>query len=159
MESIHVVLDQYVRGPSDIIDPSIHDPCPNPFPCPTTTPALKTLVISGQDEHIDNEIVFTYLRSWMDKETMLPLLILRDMKIVIDIGFNAPEIKGKGRFEKLIFDNVQYCFTDEITLSGPSEPKDMDVGWKVLPLLLQRANVVRIMHSTGYQITDMATLR
>jgi hypothetical protein len=69
------------------------------------------------------------------------------MKVVVDISY-VPKFQSNGHVTLLVFDNVQYCLTDEITLSGLSEPKQLDERCKPYVELASYADESRIIPST-----------
>jgi hypothetical protein len=69
------------------------------------------------------------------------------MKMVVDISY-VRRSQNNGHVELLMFDNVQYCMTDEITLSGPSKAKDLDGRCKPYVELVGYADQSCVVHGT-----------
>jgi hypothetical protein len=70
---------------------------------------------------------------------VVPCVTVRDVVVVVDIGYSSKGFGGEGRMGRLGFEGVRYCFEDEIMLIGPSEPRGLDAGWKSLEELRARA--------------------
>jgi hypothetical protein len=69
------------------------------------------------------------------------------MKVVVDISY-VTKFQSNGHVTLLVFNNVQYCLTDEITLSGLSEPKQLDERCKPYVELASYADESHIIPRT-----------
>jgi hypothetical protein len=141
LTSFHVVLDHYSFSEEELmyeneIFPEIH-------------PGLHHYTISGSNGQVITDELLECIWPLLGCDFTLPRLTIRDMIVVDDISYNIPRLRDSGRIGLLVFQNVTYCFTDQITLSGPSEPRELDHRWKLLTALLQRADSSRIEPSTG----------
>jgi hypothetical protein len=76
----------------------------------------------------------------------VPLLIVRDITLGLDIGEDDYDFVYKGRIELLVFENFGYTLTDKIALSGPSTVKDLDEKCKVYIQLRRYANECRVIN-------------
>lgn len=73
----------------------------------------------------------------------------------VDISWELPECfvekTESFSFGLLTFKNVRYTMSDEITLSGPSDPKDINEKFKPFNVIAARARNVMIIESTGFE--------
>lgn len=115
---------------------------------------LREYTITANRESIDTSTLVKCLNAVTKRIKLIPLLVIRDVIVTFDINYNVRPLSGEGRFEELVFENVQYSLTDDITLSGPSDLKKLDNRWRVLPRLCERANRVRIRTGTVDRIME-----
>jgi hypothetical protein len=109
---------------------------------------LESYTISGNKNALGADHLFGYIMPILRHATTLPLLRIQDMTLNVDISEEGPELRDDPRIDLLIFDNVTYCLHDEITLSGPSDPKDADHRCKPLATLIRHANNVCFIPKT-----------
>lgn len=136
MTSLHIVLDDHYLVRCSLV------PYLAAF-VPELDPGLRKYTISGSKKLVSTGLLLKFISPVFSRFKTLPLLTLRNLTTVIDIGFEVPDFDGQGRIEQLVFDNFKYCLTDDITMSGPSEPRAVDHRWTPLPKLLQRADKMR----------------
>ena len=136
LTSLHLVLDN--RG--DAFDTGSTEG----LPLNDIRSGLRSLILSGYNSHVNTALLLQCIIPATSKISCLPQLTIRDMIVIMDINYGVERLPGDGRFEQLQFDNVKCSFTDEITLSGPSEPIDLSRAWKALPRLCERADTVRL---------------
>jgi hypothetical protein len=111
-------------------------------------PHLRHFAISGRKDYIRTDLLLLIISPVLQRESTLQSLTMRDLMLVIDISYVPPEFKGNGRIALLVVDNVKYCLADEITLSGPSEPKELDDKCKLFVELLGHADESCILLGT-----------
>lgn len=106
-------------------------------------PAVHTVIISGNNDTVAQEVLWSNLGSaGLRHMEAVKSLIIRDMIISIDIGRDPPErLAPMPHFSDILFANVKMCFTDEITLSGPSDPTEISYKWKGLSLLCDHGSI------------------
>lgn len=141
LTSLHIVLDD--RGFE--LDPGSAEDSRYSTGFPS---GLRSYTISANFQHIPTESLLRCIGQATSCVNSLNLLTIKDIILVMDISSDFDSLPGEGCFQDLLFDNVEYCFTDEITLSGPSDPISLDSRWKALPRLCERADRVRI--KTGF---------
>lgn len=137
LTSLHLVLDN--RG--DVFDTG----STKGLPLHTIQPGLRSYTLSGKGQHVNTALLLQCIVPASSNIASLPLLTIRDMIVIMDINYGVHRLPGDGRFNELVFENVKYCFTDEMTLSGPSDPVELDRKWKALPRLCERADCVRLI--------------
>jgi hypothetical protein len=69
-----------------------------------------------------------------------------------DINDDIHDLPGSSRFKELVFQDATVSFTDSITSSGPSNPKDIYAGWTGFERLCERADVVKIRNEDGERV-------
>ncbi|KAF1844081.1 uncharacterized protein K460DRAFT_419042 [Cucurbitaria berberidis CBS 394.84] len=106
--------------------------------------SLRSYTISAKGQYIQTSTLVRSIAAATDRFASIPILVVRDLIILFDINYDVHPLPGEGRFKELVFENSKYCCTDEITLSGPSEPKELDSKWRALPRLCERAGRVRL---------------
>jgi hypothetical protein len=119
LTSLHIVIDTA---------PMFNESAKNITYRPEILPNLVSLrhyTISGGNDHVLADTLLPNVFPILQHSSKLLSLTVRDMKMVVDISY-VPRSQSNGHVEILTFDNVQYCMTDEITLSGPSKPKELD---------------------------------
>ena len=134
--SLHLVLDN--RG--DAFDTGSTEG----LPLDNIRSGLRSIILSGNKQHVHTALLLQCIVPATSNILSLPLLTIRDMIVIMDINYGVERLPGEGRFEELHFENVKCCFTDEITLSGPSDPVELSNRWKALPRLCERADTVRL---------------
>ncbi|KAH7085927.1 hypothetical protein BKA63DRAFT_29169 [Paraphoma chrysanthemicola] len=130
--SLHIVLDDI------FFDTNLMESQGRYFP--ELVPGLRKYTISGSTGLVDTEMLLEFIVPVFTRYEALPILTIRNMTTVIDINFEMSEIRGSGRIELLVFENFNYCLTDQITLSGPCDPRAVDQRWAPLVKLLERAD-------------------
>jgi hypothetical protein len=112
-------------------------------------PHLRHFAISGRNDYVHTDLLLLIISPVLQRESTLQSLTMRDLKVVIDINYVPPQLKGNGRIALFLLDNVKYCLVDEITLSGPSEPKGLDDKCKLFVELLGHSDESRILFGTA----------
>ncbi|KAH7095567.1 hypothetical protein FB567DRAFT_33336 [Paraphoma chrysanthemicola] len=130
--SLHVVLDDFFS------DTNLMESHGTYFP--ELVSGLQKYTISGLTGLVESEILLKFIVPVFTRYEALPLLTIRNMTTVVDINFEMSEIRGSGRIQLLLFENFNYCLTDDITLSGPSESRAVDQRWAPLAKLLERVD-------------------
>jgi hypothetical protein len=115
---------------------------------PKLPPTLKSYIISGSNEEFDTEEFFWFITPTFERVIAVPLLRIRDLRLLVDISDEVPEVKETLRIDLLVFENVTYCLQDQITLSGPTDPRNPDQRCKPFAALFQHAKEIRIIPST-----------
>lgn len=119
---------------------------------------LREYNLSGKDRPIyaeglvgTEDLMMPMLAPLFKNGVQLDLLTIKDVDLGFDIGFDMPSYVGSSncRFEHVVFDNVTYCLFDEITMSGPSTPKDIDDKWRPMIALKNKAKDVKIVQREG----------
>lgn len=132
-----------------------HIAAPHHCGIPEIGPRLREYTISGGNRFISTDVLLELVALVYKQDTIVQVVTIQDMVIIWDINYEIPQYSGQGRFERLVFSNAKYCYTDNIMNSGPSEPKALDRGWKALPMLLGRTKDIRIVDKTGNETTLM----
>jgi hypothetical protein len=139
---LHIVLDE--RG---------HE---NRFILNPRRGTLRELVLSANGQNFPAMGMLDCITSVMegrgDKGVDLERVTIRDINAVADINDNIHDLPGSSRFKELVFQDATVSFTDSITLSGPSNPKDMHAGWTGFERLCERADVVKIRNEEGERV-------
>jgi hypothetical protein len=141
LTSLHVVVDtaSWIRESAD------NTACrPETFP---NLASLRHYTISGTNGHVPAATILVNVSPIMQHSSRLLSLTVRDMKVVVDISY-VSKLESKAHIGLVVFDNVQYCMADEITLSGPSEPKELDERCKPYVELVGHADQSRIISGT-----------
>jgi hypothetical protein len=116
---------------------------------------LESYTVSGNNNALGADQLFWCIMPILKYATTLPLLRIQDLTLNVDISEAGPELEDDLRIDLLIFDNVTYCLHDEITLSGPSDPKDPDHRCKPFATLIRHANSVCIISRTVEATVDI----
>ncbi|KAF2023895.1 hypothetical protein EK21DRAFT_94546 [Setomelanomma holmii] len=132
LTSLHIVLDYHFEEMSAM----------NSYGTFSTElcPGLRDYIISGTRGLVATETLLDFISPVFERYRTLPLMTIRNMTTVVDISYDVPQFNGDGRIGLLVFDNFKYCLTDEITLDGPSEPRTLNDGWRLLNALLKHAD-------------------
>jgi hypothetical protein len=134
---LHIHLDE--RGyAADFGSPQ------QPYILPPGRGKLRELAVSASQDDVTPAAVFGLLVSVLQRAPLLDKVTLRDMTIQADITYDAPELPLDAHIQELVFENVKISFIDRITSSEPGEPVDLQVGWKPMLRLRERASVVRL---------------
>jgi hypothetical protein len=146
--SLHIVVDN-ISSPK-YLEPDENTPYHSwpDYAFPDSLTNLRHYTISGKNDCVPVETLDANISPILEHISTLQSLTIRDMKVVIDISY-VPEFESNGRIALLVFDNVKYCMTDEITLSGPSEPKELDDRCKLFVELLGHAEESRVIPGTA----------
>ncbi len=109
--------------------------------------SLRYIIISGKNDHVDTALLIQCIVPITVHIPNLPLLTIRDMIGYWDINYGVARLPGDGRFRELRFENVTWCWIDEMdemVLHGPTAPIELSPSWKALPRLCERADVVKV---------------
>jgi hypothetical protein len=116
---------------------------------------LQSYTISVGNQELRSDQLFWCITTILAGSTTLPVLRIQDLTLNVDISEAGPELEDDLRIDLLIFENVTYCLHDEITLSGPSDPKDPDHRCKPFATLIRHANSVCIIPKTVEATVDI----
>jgi hypothetical protein len=111
-------------------------------------PQLRILGLSGDNKHVSARVILMVISALIERDSSLARLEIRDLKAVTDISIGTPNLHGSGRIQFLYIDNFTWCSSDEIMLTGPSPPREVDI-WLPLSPLLEHSERYRIFLSSG----------
>jgi hypothetical protein len=146
LESLHIILENQGHRPD-------FGSSENPFILDPRRGTLRELVLNANGDTFMATGIMDCILPVMQKlgreDVNLETLTIRDVIAVADISDDVPHLPQSLRIKNLVFQDAMVSFTDEITLSGPSDPKEMHAGWKGFTRLCERADVVMMRTGGG----------
>jgi hypothetical protein len=122
-----------------------------------TQSSITAFTLGGNGKRVDAYCLFRAQRIYLDYLSPLSTFTIRDMEVVVDIGFQYRNYPLSAvRIKELVFEDVKISFKDEITLSGPSEPVDLCAGSRLLQSLAPLAEVVRLRTGSTERVVESA---
>jgi hypothetical protein len=144
LESLHIILENQGHRPD-------FGSSENPFILGPRCATLRELVLNAEGDTFMAtgimDCILPVMQTLGREDVNLETLTIRDVAACADIGDDVPHLPQSLRIKKLVFQDATVSFTDEITLSGPSDPKEMHAGWTGFMRLCEYADVV--MMRTG----------
>jgi hypothetical protein len=142
LTSLHIVLDQFSF-------PHIQSELKSEFQFkffPGFVPGLRRCTISSNMGPMYGMQLFECVKLLLWRTETVPLLIVRDVTLGLDIGEDDYDFVYKGRIELLVFEDFGYTLTDKTAFSGPSTVKDLNEKYKAYIQLRRYANEYRVIN-------------
>jgi hypothetical protein len=110
---------------------------------------LRHLDISGRGDWVESDLLLFVISPVLQRKSTLQSLIIRDLTVVIDANYVSPRLEGNGRIALFVVENVMYCLSDKMRLSGSCERKELDDKCKLVVELFGHADQSRIILGTA----------